>query len=378
MTIPIRYLLPAALFLAALSWSVSAQVPGIPEQVRLDLSSHDFSSHPVVNLAGTWGFTPAVGYGPEDLDGIKWSAVEVPGSWPKDAVAPGFDYPFGVGTYRLELLLPQDHPPLILRLELVMSSFRLTANGQVLEDFLILDPDKERKLPINTSKYYLLPPHNGRLELVLEVSNFWDRYNTGFCLAPKIGVWRSVHDERLLAVAGETFLAGLLLIAAVYHLLLYFIQRKDLALLYFALICSGVLVRQLSTNEAYWLYSVGTSLPLFLKLQLGTIWFICISFLFYLKEVFPDKTFRIPLFVLTVYAVAGLILNLILPMRQFTALLPSIHLCIGVTIVYGLAVILRAIHRREPQAFLMLAATLSISIPVMLDMYKTAGQSLNR
>lgn len=343
----------------------------------LDLREHDFSSHPIVDLAGTWDFVPAIAAG----DKTAWEGrrgAEVPGPWPVDAAAAGFDYPFGVGTFRLSVDLPPDHPPLGLRLELVMSSYRLRANGALLDDFLVLDPGAEWELPVNTSKYYLLPPNDGRLELVLEVSNFWDRYNTGPCVAPELGVWDAVQEARLSAVAGETFLAGLLLIAAVYHLMLYFIQRKDRALLYFALLSFGVLLRQLSTNEAYWLYMAGAPLPLFLKLQLGSIWFICIASIFYFEAVFPKAAFRVPFRILTVAAAAGLILNLILPMRQFTALLQLIHLCMGATILYVLAVLVRSMLRREPQAGLMLAATLSLSIPALLDIYKTMGHTLSR
>ncbi len=92
--------MPVLLVFLTASCGATAQMHAPAGKDILDLSRHDFSSHPVVTLAGNWDFMPVLldGNVTEVVAEKEWSSIKVPGAWPEDAVAPGFDYPFGVGT----------------------------------------------------------------------------------------------------------------------------------------------------------------------------------------------------------------------------------------------------------------------------------------
>jgi len=153
--------------------------------------------------------------------------------------------------------------------------------------------------------------------------------------------------------------------------MLFLIQRRDRALLVFSFISLGVAVRQLATSEYFWLGLTGIPLYTVLRIEVGSVFLVCLLFNLYFRLVFPARAPRIPFIVNIVSGAVLLALMVLAPPRVYTTLLMPLNLYAFLTACFGLYTIIRAITGKEPQAYSMVAGLLLLALPSALDIVVT-------
>ena len=142
-----------------------------PAMVRngiADLSTVDFSAESV-NLDGQWLFFPdeilspaevdrrVSGKSPNDATPAQPVPVTVPGLWRTQEFRGKKGPTFGVGTMVLSMRLPENTPPLTLRIALNQGSSCIYVNGQIAEDGLVTDPRRADLVSAGNPRYIPIP-----------------------------------------------------------------------------------------------------------------------------------------------------------------------------------------------------------------------------
>ena len=155
--------------------------------------------------------------------------------------------------------------------------------------------------------------------------------------------------------------------SALYHLMLFLIQRRDRALLYFSLISLAVLARQLATSEYFWLSFAGVPLYSIIRIEVGSVYLVCMLFIRYFRSMYPEDS---PRGLSAAYVAAGAILLAVtafLPARIYSRLLAELYVYVAAGIILTLRVLVHAGRRKEPGSLLMIAGTLMLALPSILD-----------
>ncbi|SDC13989.1 Signal transduction histidine kinase [Paenibacillus sp. UNCCL117] len=244
--------------LAWCGWPLSAAAALPPAQAGhdiLDLQSWNPREDGIAALSGPWELYWNRLLEPGDFaEGPLEDAlsVSIPAQWQSYA-AEGLALPnFGYATYRMKLRLSGEtaKQPLGLYVHNVASAYRLWINGELIGGNGTVGSDGSRMIPRTYPRTYFIVPRPGDNELVIQVSNFVQR--TG-------GIWESIelgdagqiaslHRDRVMV---WTFLAGSLLLMAVFSVFLYLFRKKELAALWFGLICLATCLRSSLLGESF-------------------------------------------------------------------------------------------------------------------------------
>lgn len=209
----------------------------------------------VVSLNGPWEFYWNRLLGPDDFaDGSPRDAsiVSIPAQWKSYTIGGQTLSNEGYATYRMKFALSGEAAaqPLGVYFNNVASAYRFWINGELMNGNGTVGTDVTRMVPRSYPKLYFFVPRPGDNEIVVQVSNFAQR--TG-------GIWESVDigDAGQIAtlyrnrVMVWTFIAGSLLLMAVFSVFLYLFRKKELAALWFGLICLAICIRSSLLGESF-------------------------------------------------------------------------------------------------------------------------------
>ncbi|PKL34550.1 MAG: adenylate cyclase [Spirochaetae bacterium HGW-Spirochaetae-10] len=247
----------------------------------LDLRSAQVDSSFILNLDGAWEFYWKRLLTPGDFQKAPAPDLflDVPDSWNAARIAGQELGGTGYATYRLRILLPENSPPLSLKLLDSGSSYRFWVNGQYYGGAGVVSSHPNEAMPsYRTALYDLIAPGES-VELVMQVANFHHRKG-GIWEPIKFGSYDAIHSYREYMLIFEGFLAGSLVIMGFYHIGLFLLRKKDRSTLWFGLFCLDIALRTMVTGERilhgvvpfeYWeallkveYISMNVGLPLFL------------------------------------------------------------------------------------------------------------------
>lgn len=241
-----------------------------------DLSNLDFNVSKVVRLDGTWLFYPD-SYNDSDMEAQN---ITVPDAWNNTAM----DGPYGYGTYLLHIILPEHAPSLGILIpdqaiawECYIDEKKAIANGS---------PGRNYGSTRIRREMVLVPIPSGLTDmtLALRVANY--HYDVGGLINPiSIGIIERLQTLKGFLGGIDAFLLGALLIMAIYHVILFSIQREDKSALYFGLFCFLMAIRLITIAhyperliDVPWVFSMSTrleylcfyiGLPIYLNFALG-------------------------------------------------------------------------------------------------------------
>lgn len=231
-----------------------------PVTNRQDFSEWHPQEDGIVSLKGPWAFywnrllEPGDFSGRPPGDGL---IVDVPAQWQEYAISGRALPNEGYATYRTTFRLSPGavEQPLGFYVHNVASAYRLWINGEPLGGNGTVGADSAGMIPRSYPKTFLFVPKPGDNELVIQVSNFVQR--TG-------GIWEAIElgDAGRIAsmhrnqVIVWTFVAGSLLLMAVFSSFLYLFRKKELGALWFGSICLAICIRSslLGASYAYSLF----------------------------------------------------------------------------------------------------------------------------
>lgn len=226
----------------------------------------------------------------------------------------------GYATYELDIFSTRASEDLALRIPEFYSAYDLYLNGE------LVSKNGEVGEDISSVKPYWLPHikaislREGQNRLVLRVANF--HHFKGGAVAPiSIGNARTFFFYKNLAVSASLFIAGALLISAVFSLIVYYFQRLDFTFLFYGLFALSYIYRVIGT-DTYILHEIfdGLSWHVAIRLEYLSLFLSVIFFTYFYKNLIAR---RAPewLFHSIGIASAVMILSLFLPERNFSALI---------------------------------------------------------
>ncbi|WP_219641845.1 response regulator [Cohnella sp. CFH 77786] len=284
----------AAAFLGLIAlrvaWGMTAHASD-PKAVDgiLDLRGWDPESNGVISLTGEWAFYPGKLIRPgETFPEREKRMIRVPGSW--DGI---FGSPFGYGTYRLEIRLPEngkgDERNYAVQTSIIRTANALFANGQRVGGSGRPGTSRAETTPEVMPYSAAFTAKGDRVELVLQAANFEYARKGGLFQQIVFGTHEAVERRNLLQVGQNAVLMGLFLISGLFFLMLYFFQRKRRELLYFSLFFWMSLLFWLTHNERllFWMFpDLGYQTQTKLQLLPSSVLFTCL--LGFIRWMYPQ------------------------------------------------------------------------------------------
>lgn len=176
------------------------------------------------------------------------ATIPAPKSW--NAFVPAGELPagHGFGTYSVKILLPEKPGPLAITMNEQGTAVRLYVNGTLAGKRGVVGEHAQAAIPETLPLTVYLPEAEKELYLDVQISNY--HYRKG-------GMWNTLfignHQEIRTKVAYlqfiEVFVAGSLLVVALYHLGIFSFYRDSKSALIFAFFCLALFFRLVSTGQ---------------------------------------------------------------------------------------------------------------------------------
>jgi two-component system sensor histidine kinase ChiS len=218
-----------------LSYGMVGNLPHAREGV-LDLSR--WKPDGVVPLRGEWIFypneykVPKPGQALPDSDRMRY--LQVPGSW-DSAIGGDKPTPYGYGTYKLEIKLPQQEGnKYALRMMTIRTAHKLYVDGQLVGQAGVPGTSKLTTTP-NIMPYTAeFSATKDTVELVIVVANYDYGRLGGIFDEIRFGTSKEIERNTQLSMLGNNFLRGFYIVSALYFLFIFLYRKQNKELLFFS------------------------------------------------------------------------------------------------------------------------------------------------
>ncbi len=246
--------------LPCLGCSSQDKIAPMAERGLLDLAGWDLVGNGPVALNGQWEFYWDRLLAPEDFKPDlappqPSGFMNLPGTW-KGHELEGRPLPgWGQATFRLRLLPGPGVRQLALRLISIHAAYRLWADGKLVAQSGELGRSSATETPHRSLVLARVASQGKPIDLVLQVSNH--AFRRGGLLYPVLlGLPDQLELIHSRIWSWSMFFVGSLLIMTVYHLILYFLKRKESSTLYFSLGCLLLVCYYVTSDPSDWLINL--------------------------------------------------------------------------------------------------------------------------
>ena len=226
------------------------------EKGLMDLSDQSLDGHYIFNLTGEYEF-----YWQQFLVPIQEAVaqpsalseqafIQVPGNWNAFALNTQTHLATGFATYRMILKLPEHAlgKSFAFRMHAAGTALTMWINSKPVFQAGVPGKTEQSSQPAYRSGIISWTPEKKDNEIIFHVSNF-DHRSGGIWYAVIFGEEPLIHRIYERDIFFYAFIVGALLMIALYHLILFIIGKKEKASLYFALLCSAIIIRLLFTED---------------------------------------------------------------------------------------------------------------------------------
>ena len=363
-----------------------------------DINRNDL---PLVSLKGDWQFYWQQALLPEDFEesaeqnGTTASAgqprgasITVPSSWDGQSLGPevndGKPLPrYGYATYRKQLTITPEQvgSNRALLLESIGSAYRVWVNGQLVDGLGNMATDSSKignssvdpttETPWIRLNIVYFTTQTTQLDIVIQTSNYSFR-ESGIFGDTKIGDANAltlyVFKKYILQ---DLLFIGAFLVIGLYHLIIYFISKRTVDLLWLGAFCLFIAIRALLLNK-FLFYSVlpDVSWSLLMTMQFA---FKFIAFLTYLglnRSLYRDDVNPLLHRIFSVIGLLMLVYVLVVPPSHFTVtFLAQTIVMVIILIYYGLFVGYSAVRNGREGASLNMIGTFVFIIGIVHDYF---------
>ncbi len=324
-----------------------------PQKGVLDLRSSEPETFGKTDLSGEWEFYWEKLLKPSDFDTLKnRSHYPFPKLWNDD-----FE-PYGYGTYRLTILLPQQRPSLALSIPDFYSSYELYVNGAFAAHNGRTGASKETYTPKWIPQTIPLDiAEEDTLELVLHIANF-HHSKGGPRQTIELGPAEMMFAEREVELGYAYTLTGALLMGGLFFFGLYLFGKHETAILFFSLFCIVYSYRIIGFG-IYPLHFLFPEIPwiVTLKLEYLTLFLSGYLFAIYTINLYPRETSKKIIYAISGLSIAFVGITIVFPPSVFTRLVEPYFVILIVCILYAFYVYIMATIRKRPGAPFALAST---------------------
>jgi signal transduction histidine kinase len=339
----------------------------------LDLSEWSFEENGPIRITGNvWEFYWDRLYTPNDflLNAPLEEPVLVTGGEPwNGTVVNGEKIPEdGFATYRTVLLHSKPGELYGFYIKNQDSAYRLWINGELLAENGIVAETKEDYRAQRLPRLFYYSSQSRKLEIVTQIANFTHKWG-GLTNNIYMGLPDQISSFIFYKNAIVMFLAGAILIMALYHLFLFLNWKLDRAPFYFFIFCLFVFFEYLFTgNYLFFQFFPAFPLSLGIRLHYFSLFGVLPFFLHFIYAIYPRSLKRI--FVLAPAVATGflMVLALIAPVKFFGlyTLIPF-YIFVVVGAVITAIVIIKALITGQSGAALSLIGFVLFILSVFYD-----------
>lgn len=336
---------------------VSAQP--IAKKGIIDLRQHNFNETPTIELGGEWEFYWEKLYSTQNLEQseirAKGDYIEYLTRWGDLPQLQNSTHQFGFATMRLQLLCPENLPPMSIYLPEVFSAYDMYVNGEGFEGNGEVGENKEETVHYwrPSVKPIVLKP--GRNVVLVHLSNF-GHHKGGMIDNMILGKSDEINYARNFRTGSTLFLAGCLLIAAAISFTFFWFNTTDYSGLFLFLFCCAYTYRILGTEE-YVIHAVNRNLPWSLTLRLEYISLYCsvAFFIYFIRNLIEPKVKVIVLHIAAGISLGLALLSTFLPTEIFTSFIDLYLVFLGVAMIIVGAIYLARINLRHKTSYVTLS-----------------------
>ena len=331
----------------------------IAQRGVIDLRNIDFNSNTTIQLGGEWQFFWNELIQPDVNVRRLPNFVEVPHLWNNDSVLGSKGY----GTYKLRILLPENHPNLAINMPDVYTAYSLYVNEVLLDNNGRVSTNEQGHRPNWTPKTIFLGTFEDTniIELKLLISNY-SHSKGGIRVPIEIGENTVIKRKREFELGYSYLLSGSLLMGGLFFLGLFFFGRTEKAIFYFALFCLVYSYRILGT-DLYPLHFIfpGISWELSIRLEYFSLYLGSAMFGIFVKFLFPEEVIKEIINSFTITFSLFIASVLFLPASIFTSFLNYFFVVLALLAVYSVYVFtMAAINKRVGSVFSLMSVILVI------------------
>ncbi len=321
-------------------------------------------------LDGEWEFYPNQLIPPSEIHLYTTVfTMKSPAFWQQDLTGERIHY----ATYRLRVVNHNLPSVFSIRNQQIFSAFTLFLNGsEVLANGKVATSRAEEE-PSYHPKTVSVYSDADTLEFVLHVSNHNYREG-GIFESIIIGQVSSLLKNNLARSGFDFFLAGSLLIMAIYYFGLFFVLRKEKSSLYFSIFIFISIIRLLVTGQRLLLFIFPSmSWEGMLRLEYGSFYLAPVFFILFFNAVFREE---VKIYIVNiVMAVSGFFTLLVLmtPVSFFSATLPYYQVyasILGIALIIWIA---KARRDGKEGALVLLLGIVILFVSLLHDMIYAYG-----
>lgn len=336
----------------------------------LDLAGWNPEQHGTAALDGEWEFFWQQLLTPQELEreGTPAPLLALPGGWNQHQVE-GAKLPAdGYATFRLRVRLPEAGRPYSLQIRYMSTAYRLWVDGKLVAGNGVVGTAPDQMVPQFLPATVQFVPEQPTVELVVQVSNYHHRVG-GIWPSPTLGSSSQMARRQFLSTSLAAALFGSILIMSVYHLVLYYLHRRDRSALFLSLVCLMIAMRILVTDEFLLLQVLPDfPWPVHLRMEYLTGYLSLVFILAFLRSLYPREMLTPVDRTLQGIALAAALVTLIVPVRLSSLLIPPYELLVAGSVLYMSAMLIRAAVRRREGAYLILAGCSVLFATILLEL----------
>jgi signal transduction histidine kinase len=332
------------------------------------LDSIDFIHTKASYIKGEWAFYPEELLTPEDLLSLpKNRFTSIP--WGLKDEKPSH-YSYGHGTFQMELVLPENRPPLTLYFPFISTAAKIWINSYLVKEFSIIGTNSSSHKGNIGNISLPIPQGENKITITIQSSNY--NYEYYGPVIPIISESGYADNQVKMVKAWTNFFAGSLVALTIIHIFLFALYTKEKPYLLLALICLAVAMRALIYNKgSFFLPELLPNIEFIFwkKLEYIAVYSILIFFPLYIHFSFIKKTKTQLVYVLAGIGAVFSIIPLFTSFPFFSGILDYAHVLFVVEFIYAGVVLYNNRGSAESQILLygLLASTPIILLELLTN-----------
>jgi signal transduction histidine kinase len=369
-------LLALTLLLLALGCAESDRDQPVASKGLLDLAGWDMARDGPVALDGQWEFywdqllTPDAfksGLAPPKPSGF----ITLPDAW-KGHELEGRPLPgHGQATFRLRLSSVPGNLQLALRIIGIHAAYKLWADGRLIAESGVTGRSPAAESPHRSLVLARFTGQGAPVDLTLQASNHL--FRRGGLLYPiQLGLPDQLERIHIRIWSWGMFFVGSLLIMAAYHLVLYFLKRKEPSTLYFSLGCLFLISYYITADTSDWLVDLFFRKPeSTIILQISLTSYAVLSSIIYrfYRSLYPLEFFRFVQHIVDLRNVIFIALILLDPSLAINTALRWHAVSTVLLNAYFLVMLLVCVRRGRDGALFLLLGYFCLSAAALSEIY---------
>ncbi|TGM07286.1 adenylate/guanylate cyclase domain-containing protein [Leptospira barantonii] len=338
----------------------------------IDLSSWDFEEYGPVALQGDWTFRWNEFAENPDIEPEKNRIMPVPKAWTRIQDSDGKNYPgTGIATYFLKVILPENKKPVGLAIlaETSETAYEVWIDGNKIGAHGVPGKTADASTPEWNVK--ILPFQIQKKEFLIRIpiSNFYHARG-GLTARLILGNEDQIIRLREKRMTVDVFLLGFLVAMALYHFTLYFLRKKDVALLYFGTLCFVFCFREITTGQnLIQVIFPGVSYHLHMRIVYLSFYLIPPITTAFLRALFPDEMRKelhyAIVFIASIFSLVVLSQDPVL----FTGTIEYYYVFTFLCFALGFFVLMLALIRKKPGAIAIMIGMSAIFLAYSQDIF---------